>query len=140
MPELVDLPGARWELLDGEAELAPGVHVISTPGHVNGHQSIVLECDDGSLVLAGRAHDTASGWSADVLASRAARWVMRNRCPWQARGSAGCSRSTRDGSSSPTTQLCGSPEPQGARLGARPGSGIPMNVCSVERPLSEVTA
>ena len=26
VPELVDLPGARWELLDGEAELAPGVH------------------------------------------------------------------------------------------------------------------
>ena len=71
MPELVDFPGARWELLDGEAELAPGVHVIPTPGHVNGHQSIVLECDDGTLVLAGQAHDTASGWSADVLASRA---------------------------------------------------------------------
>ena len=71
VPELVDFPGARWELLDGEAELAPGVHVIPTPGHVNGHQSIVLECDDGTLVLAGQAHDTASGWSADVLASRA---------------------------------------------------------------------
>ncbi len=71
LPELVDFPGARWELLDGEAELAPGVHVIPTPGHVNGHQSIVLECDEGSLVLAGQAHDTASGWSADVLASRA---------------------------------------------------------------------
>jgi len=71
VPELVDFPGARYELLDGEAELAPGVHVIPTPGHVNGHQSVVLECEDGSVILAGQAFDTASRWSADVLAARA---------------------------------------------------------------------
>lgn len=72
VPELVDFDGARYELLDGEAELAPGVHVIPTPGHVDGHQSVVLECDDGSIVLAGQAHNTASDWSADALAARAA--------------------------------------------------------------------
>lgn len=71
VPELVDFAGARYELLDGEAEIATGVHVIPTPGHVNGHQSVVIACDDGSLVLAGQAHDTASAWSADVLAARA---------------------------------------------------------------------
>ncbi len=70
-PELVDFEGATWELLDGEAEVAPGVHVIPTPGHVAGHQSVVVECSDGSLVLAGQAHDTASAWSSDVLAARA---------------------------------------------------------------------
>lgn len=69
--DLVDFAGARYELLDGEAEIAPGVHVVPTPGHVAGHQSVVLECDDGSVVLAGQAHDTASAWSADVLAERA---------------------------------------------------------------------
>lgn len=69
--ELVDFPGATWELLDGEAEIAPGVHVIPTPGHVDGHQSVVVECSDGSIVLAGQAHDSASAWSADVLAARA---------------------------------------------------------------------
>jgi N-acyl homoserine lactone hydrolase len=71
VPELVDFAGVRYELLDGEAEVAPGVHVIPTPGHVEGHQSLVLECDDGSIVLAGQAHDTASAWSADALAARA---------------------------------------------------------------------
>ena len=71
VPELVDFAGARYELLDGEAELAPGVHVIPTPGHVAGHQSVVLECEDGSIVLAGQSHDTASQWSADALAARA---------------------------------------------------------------------
>jgi len=70
--ELVDFAGARYELLDGEAEIASGVHVIPTPGHVDGHQSLVVECDDGSLVLAGQAHDSASQWSADALAERAA--------------------------------------------------------------------
>jgi N-acyl homoserine lactone hydrolase len=71
VPELVDFAGARYTALDGEAEIAPGVHVIPTPGHVDGHQSVVLECEDGSIVLAGQAHDTASQWSADVLTARA---------------------------------------------------------------------
>ncbi|KAB2810628.1 N-acyl homoserine lactonase family protein [Pimelobacter simplex] len=72
VPALVDFAGARYELLDGEAELAAGVHVVPTPGHVAGHQSVVVECADGTVVLAGQAHDTASQWSADVLAVRAA--------------------------------------------------------------------
>ncbi len=69
--ELVDFDGVQYELLDGEAEIAPGVHVIPTPGHVDGHQSVVVQCEDGSIVLAGQAHDTASLWSADVLAEHA---------------------------------------------------------------------
>jgi N-acyl homoserine lactone hydrolase len=72
VPELVDFPGVSYEVLDGEAEIAPGVHLIPTPGHVAGHQSVVLVCADGSVVLAGQAHDTASQWSADALAARAA--------------------------------------------------------------------
>jgi N-acyl homoserine lactone hydrolase len=67
----IDHPGVRYELLDGEAEILPGLHVVPTPGHVDGHQSLVVECTDGSVVLAGQTHDTASGWSADVLAARA---------------------------------------------------------------------
>jgi N-acyl homoserine lactone hydrolase len=31
----------------------------------------VVVCDDGSLVLAGQSHDTASAWSNDALAARA---------------------------------------------------------------------
>ena len=67
-PHLVDHLGVRYELLDGETELFPGVHVIPTPGHVDGHQSLVIRCHDGSIVLAGQSHDTASEWSADALA------------------------------------------------------------------------
>lgn len=70
-PSLVDFAGARYELLDGETEVATGVHVVPTPGHVDGHQSVVLQCDDGTVILAGQAHDTASEWSADALAAQA---------------------------------------------------------------------
>ncbi len=71
MEHLIDHPGSRYDLLDGEAEIWPGVHVIPTPGHVDGHQSLVVDCSDGSIVLAGQSHDTASAWSADALASSA---------------------------------------------------------------------
>jgi hypothetical protein len=71
MARLIDYPGSRYDLLDGEAEILPGIHVIPTPGHVDGHQSLVVQCEDGSLVLAGQSHDTASAWSADALAASA---------------------------------------------------------------------
>jgi N-acyl homoserine lactone hydrolase len=86
---LVDFDGARYELLDGEAEVAPGVHVLPTPGHVDGHQSVLLRCDDGTVVLAGQSHDTASGWSADVLAAQATALghepPLPEPSPWMAR-------------------------------------------------------
>ncbi|WP_171162219.1 N-acyl homoserine lactonase family protein [Streptomyces sp. I05A-00742] len=70
---LVDFPGAVYEALDGEAEPVPGVHVVPTPGHTPGHQSLVVRRPDGgAVVLAGQAHDTASAYAADELARRAA--------------------------------------------------------------------
>ena len=71
MEHLIDYPGSTYDLLDGRAEIWPGVHVLPTPGHVDGHQSVVVECADGSVVLAGQTHDTASLWTADALAFRA---------------------------------------------------------------------
>lgn len=70
--ELIDHPGVRYEVLDGRSEILPGVHIVPTPGHVAGHQSVLVECDDGSIVLAGQSHHTASRWGEDVLARRAA--------------------------------------------------------------------
>ncbi|MEU3557930.1 N-acyl homoserine lactonase family protein [Streptomyces fragilis] len=69
---LVDFPGARYEELDGEAELLPGVRVLPTPGHTAGHQSLAVTTSAGVVVLAGQAHDLASHFSADHLAHRAA--------------------------------------------------------------------
>ncbi|TQK71898.1 MULTISPECIES: MBL fold metallo-hydrolase [unclassified Nocardioides] len=77
VPELVDFPGARYELLDGEAELATGVVVVPTPGHVEGHQSLVVACADGTVVLAGQAHDTAAEWAAHAAADQQSPWMRR---------------------------------------------------------------
>ncbi|MBS3940537.1 MAG: MBL fold metallo-hydrolase [Actinobacteria bacterium] len=73
LPELVDFDGVRYETLDGETEIARDVWVIPTPGHTDGHQSLVVRCTDGTLVLAGQAHDEASAFAADQLAWRAQR-------------------------------------------------------------------
>lgn len=73
LPELVDAPGIRYELLDGEAEIAPGVFIIPTPGHTAGHQSLVVRRPDGTVVVAGQTHDTATGYSGDALSWRAGR-------------------------------------------------------------------
>ena len=69
LPELID--GASNVELDGEAEVLPGVFVIPTPGHTDGHQSVVVRRADGVVVLAGQAHDTATQFSADAMAVRA---------------------------------------------------------------------
>jgi N-acyl homoserine lactone hydrolase len=69
--ELVDFPGAAYEELDGESELWPGAWIVPTPGHTEGHQSLVLRRGDGTVILAGQAHDFASDYAADHLARQA---------------------------------------------------------------------
>jgi N-acyl homoserine lactone hydrolase len=72
LPELVDAPGLRYTELDGEVEVLPGVLIVPTPGHTAGHQSVVVRRADGTVVVAGQSHDTATAYGADVLARRAA--------------------------------------------------------------------
>jgi N-acyl homoserine lactone hydrolase len=51
-----DLPGYRWRLLDGDAELAPGLTVLRTDGHTPGHQSLLVELPEtGPVILTGDA-------------------------------------------------------------------------------------
>ncbi|MFF1905571.1 N-acyl homoserine lactonase family protein [Kitasatospora sp. NPDC058218] len=71
---LVDFPGAAHHELAGEAEVWPGVRVVPTPGHTEGHQSLVVERPaGGSVVLAGQAYDFAHEYGSALLARRAAR-------------------------------------------------------------------
>jgi N-acyl homoserine lactone hydrolase len=49
----VDFEGATYVEHDGEAEILPGVRVLPTPGHTPGHQSVLVDTDDGLVVLAG---------------------------------------------------------------------------------------
>jgi N-acyl homoserine lactone hydrolase len=43
-----DFMNARFELLDGDTEILPGLSVIATPGHTAGHQSVVVRAADGA--------------------------------------------------------------------------------------------
>jgi N-acyl homoserine lactone hydrolase len=43
-----DFMGARFELLDGDTEILPGLSVIATPGHTAGHQCVMVSTGDGS--------------------------------------------------------------------------------------------
>ena len=39
---------ARFELLDGDAEILPGLSVLATPGHTAGHQCVLVRTGDGA--------------------------------------------------------------------------------------------
>ena len=73
LPEVIDFPGVTYQQLDGETELARDVWVIPTPGHTDGHQSLVVRCTDGTVILAGQSHSSAADYTYDQLAWTAAR-------------------------------------------------------------------
>ncbi|MET0829494.1 MAG: N-acyl homoserine lactonase family protein [Microbacterium sp.] len=52
-----DHPRLTVALLDGDVEIAPGLHAIDTAGHTPGHQSFVVELPGRTVVLAGDAAD-----------------------------------------------------------------------------------
>lgn len=54
-----DFSGARFELLDGDAEILPGVRVIATPGHTAGHQSVAVLGDGEEMLIGDAAYTPA---------------------------------------------------------------------------------
>ena len=81
-PELYDWFGfmnARWELLDGDVEILPGLSVITTPGHTVGHQCVVVATDDQADLLIGDAayipNQFAGPSDEDVLPGQASNLV-----------------------------------------------------------------
>jgi N-acyl homoserine lactone hydrolase len=51
-----NLPKLKYELLDGETELFPGLEAILTPGHAPAHQSVMVRLQDsGNMVVCGDA-------------------------------------------------------------------------------------
>jgi N-acyl homoserine lactone hydrolase len=60
--EWIDVPGLRYELIDGETAVAPGLTLVPTPGHAPGHQSLLVDGEEGTIVLAGQAVWTRDEW------------------------------------------------------------------------------
>jgi len=61
--EWVDGPGVRYLEADGDHELAPGIRVLSTPGHSPGHQSLIVDQRDGPVLLTGQAVYGLDEWT-----------------------------------------------------------------------------
>jgi N-acyl homoserine lactone hydrolase len=53
IPEWVDFPGVTYVEHDGEGEILPGVRLLPAPGHTAGHQVVVVDTDEGPVVLGG---------------------------------------------------------------------------------------
>ncbi len=58
----VDAPGTQYVLHDGELELLPGIRLVPTRGHTPGHQSLLIDADDGRTVLVGQAVYSRAEW------------------------------------------------------------------------------
>jgi N-acyl homoserine lactone hydrolase len=87
LPEWIDFERAAYVELDGEAQIAPGVRVLPTPGHTPGHQSVLVDTDDGLVVVAG---DVTYNWAdfpavgQELLALRPRRiWLAHEHEPWE---------------------------------------------------------
>lgn len=72
--EWFSFASARWELLDGDTEIVPGVSVIAAPGHTVGHQCVVVRGSAGSSsgasgfdLLVGDAAYSPSVWEKPAL-------------------------------------------------------------------------
>lgn len=63
IPEFVDLPDRRYVLLDGDAEVAPRIRIVATPGHTPGHQAVVVDTAEGPVAIAGQAVERASEYA-----------------------------------------------------------------------------
>jgi glyoxylase-like metal-dependent hydrolase (beta-lactamase superfamily II) len=68
----------RLQVLDGDTPLSAGIRIIATPGHTPGHQSVLVESGDESLLVTGdllvhtvQLLDPALGYGHDMDARQA---------------------------------------------------------------------
>src|SRR5438445_1484056 len=94
----LDYAGARYELLDGEREIVPGVQVLTTPGHTPGHQSIEVETTTGPSLLTGDAC-----WTVRMFDGEAPRGGMMKTMQPSANRWRKCAGSSRPPCTSATT-------------------------------------
>jgi glyoxylase-like metal-dependent hydrolase (beta-lactamase superfamily II) len=64
IPEFVDDPAVHYRLIVGDAEVVPGVRVLSTPGHTSGHQCVAVDHEDGTELIATQAFETIAEFEA----------------------------------------------------------------------------
>ncbi len=62
----------KYKLVEGDTQVVPGVHVIHTPGHTPGHQSLMVKLPkQGTVILAGDAIFMQENLEKDIPSSNA---------------------------------------------------------------------
>ena len=51
--EWVDFPGATYVEHSDDADVLPGIRLLPTPGHTAGHQAVLVDTGEGSVVIGG---------------------------------------------------------------------------------------
>lgn len=51
IPQFIEALGARLTMLEGEIEVVPGITLVPNGGHSPGHQSVLVETDEGIICL-----------------------------------------------------------------------------------------
>jgi glyoxylase-like metal-dependent hydrolase (beta-lactamase superfamily II) len=58
----------KWNLIDGDQVIIPGLSVIFTPGHSAGHQSIMVDLPEaGSIIIAGDAAELKENLDKEII-------------------------------------------------------------------------
>ena len=68
VPDALNLERGRYQRREGEYEPLPGIRVFPTPGHSPGHQSLAIETDAGTVLLAGQCFRDASSFTRALTA------------------------------------------------------------------------
>ncbi len=64
--EWFDFGGAKLQIVDGDAEVLPGLRLVPTPGHSPGHQSLLVEGGGRRALVGGQAAYTLEEWGEGV--------------------------------------------------------------------------
>lgn len=115
LPELLE--GSRFVELDGETEVLPGIVLVPTPGHTDGHQSVVVRLPTGAWCWPDRATTRPRRTPRTRSRSRLDGTGIPRPCRPLRRGWPGFRSSTPEPWSSPTTTASGSPDRSRDRSG-----------------------
>lgn len=62
-----DRPTTRWKVIEGDAEIAPGVTALAAYGHTPGHQAALIELPrTGAVIIPGDSGDLIQNFEEDI--------------------------------------------------------------------------
>jgi N-acyl homoserine lactone hydrolase len=66
----IEASAMRFELIDGDVQLAEDLRIITTPGHTSGHQSVIATTPSGTELFIGDAAYTRAIWDHASVSSK----------------------------------------------------------------------